>query len=329
MKMDAYIKEFPEHLREIQKIIGTTTLKPSGNEIQNVLILGLGGSGIGGRIAASLVYNHCPVPVTVCSDYSIPDFSGKNTLVIACSYSGNTEETLISLESAAKKGCTIACITSGGKLEQVAAQNGYNLILIPKNYPPRTALGYSLPAIIHLLCYYGLSSIKLEKELKAAIELITVQEAEIKESASVLAQHLSDGVPVIYSEAVFEAVAVRFRQQVNENAKMLCWHHALPEMNHNELVGWGGGDDRFRVVAFRSDLEHVRTKTRMELCQGIIEKKAAYREIFANGNSLFTQFIYLIHLGDWTSWYLSEIRKVDAVEVNVIDYLKGELARTK
>jgi glucose/mannose-6-phosphate isomerase len=326
--MDALIAEFPDHLNQALKLGATLQNITQDDNIRNVLIVGLGGSGIGGRIASQIISADCPVPVSVCSDYTIPAFADENTLLIACSYSGNTEETLFSVNQAVKAGCRVACITSGGKLMEMAQSSKWPLFQVPAGCPPRAALGFSLVAQLLIFQQFGLTTLNVQDEVRSAVALLKRDNEEIVETARVLAGHLSEGVPVIYSEARFEGVATRFRQQVNENAKMLCWHHALPEMNHNELVGWGGGDDRFRVVAFRSDFDHPRTQTRMELCRGIIEKKAAYREIFANGPTVFQQSLWLIALGDWTSWFLSQIREVDAMEVNVIDFLKGELSRS-
>ncbi len=327
MRMDSLIKEFPNHLEKGLEIVENTTFSLPSRPFTNVLIVGLGGSGIGGKIASLLISDECPVPVNVCNDYTIPHYVGSGSLVITCSYSGNTEETLAAYQVARSKGGHVVCITSGGKLKAWSEEHGVDCLCVPEGYPPRAALGYSLVCLIGVFVKMNLYT-NLLPAIHHAIQLIDTRSSHIHQEAKLLADHLAQGVPVIYSEARFEGVAVRFRQQVNENAKMLCWHHALPEMNHNELVGWGGGDERFRVVAFRSSFDHERTQTRMDLCKEIIAKKAAYHEVYAEGTSLLEQFIYLINLGDWTSWYLSEIKGVDAVEVNVIDFLKGQLAKS-
>ena len=123
-------------------------------------------------------------------------------------------------------------------------------------------------------------------------------------------------------------VITRFRQQINENAKCLGWQHVVPEMNHNELVGWAGGKEEYAVVIFRSDYEHPRSSVRLNISKEIIEKKtSSVVECHAKGNSLIAQSFYHILLGDWISVYLADLNKVDSVEVKVIDYLKAELAK--
>lgn len=327
MTMQDYIREFPNHLIKALQIGQRVEVGSSVSNVSNVLIAGLGGSGIGGKIVSQLIADKIQVPVCVTHDYEIPVFADSKTLLIACSYSGNTEETLRAVEEAIRKGCQVVCITSGGQLKQHALERNWPLFEVPTGYPPRAALGFSLTALLFMFTKSGLVTWNFEQEVQRSLGYLSEKMSEIQTKAKELAEHLFKGVPVIYSEASFEGVAIRFRQQVNENAKMLCWHHVLPEMNHNELVGWGGGDNRFSVIVFRSDLDHERTKLRMELCKELIGQRAPYVEVFAIGQTRLEQSLYLIHLGDWISWYLSEMRGVDAVEVNVIDYLKGALAK--
>ena len=154
------------------------------------------------------------------------------------------------------------------------------------------------------------------------------EEEHVMSEAYYLAEKLHKKIPVIYSAANYEGVAVRFRQQINENSKMVCWHHALPEMNHNELVGWTIPNKKLAVVFFRNEDDYSRTQSRMNLTKQVVAKYTPYVfEVFSKGESQIEKTFYLIHFGDWVSWYLSEIRDIDATEVNVIDYLKGELAK--
>ena len=135
---------------------------------------------------------------------------------------------------------------------------------------------------------------------------------------------------VIYSEANTEAVSIRFRQQVNENSKELCWHHAIPEMNHNELVGWAGGDKSIAVVIFRHKADHERTQMRMEINKGIFEKYTPHiHEVWSEGDTSFARQLYLINLGDWVSLYWAQQKGVDPSEIAVINMLKGKLAEVK
>ena len=146
--------------------------------------------------------------------------------------------------------------------------------------------------------------------------------------SSDLAEKLHRKIPVIYSQANYAGVCERFRQQINENSKMLCWHHALPEMNHNELVGWTIPNDKLAVVFFRNENDYERTKARMELTRTLVSRYTPYVfDVYSKGSTLLQRSMYLIHFGDWVSWYLAEIRQIDATEVKVIDFLKGELGK--
>ncbi len=135
---------------------------------------------------------------------------------------------------------------------------------------------------------------------------------------------------VIYSEASTEAVSIRFRQQVNENSKELCWHHAIPEMNHNELVGWAGADKSIGVVIFRHKEDHERSQMRMEINKGIFEKYTPnVFEVWSKGDTAIARQLYLINLGDWVSLFWAQKKGVDPSEIAVINMLKGKLAEVK
>ena len=134
--------------------------------------------------------------------------------------------------------------------------------------------------------------------------------------------------PVIYVSQGFEGVAVRFRQQINENSKMLCWHHVVPEMNHNELLGWRTNVNDLAVVYFRNRMDYERNQIRMDINKKVILKFTEnITEIWSKGESIIENTFYHINLGDWVSWYLSEMNNVDAIEIDVINFLKGELAK--
>lgn len=328
MMMNDYIAAFTDHLSEAVQIGRTATLNPCQKEIRNVLICGLGGSGIGGAIVADLVSAEITVPICSTKDYSIPNFVDEHTLVIASSYSGNTEETLYALEKCQAKGAEIACVTSGGKLQEIATSNKYNYILIPGGQPPRTMLGYSFTQLFFLLHHYGLIDNAFNKQLEKAITLLTSRQKHIQTEAKSLAEKLYNNTPVIYTTQGSEGVGVRFRQQINENSKMLCWHHVVPEMNHNELLGWRTNTHNLAVVYFRNKSDYDRNQVRMDINQKVIrEYTDNISEVWSEGDSRLENALYHIHLGDWVSWYLSEMNEVDAIEIDVINYLKGELAK--
>lgn len=326
--MKSLVGIFTKQLEEAMEIGANASLNPCGKKIANVVITGLGGSGIGGKIVSQLVADNCIVPITINNTYDLPGFVNKETLVIASSFSGNTEETLYAVEEAQKKGAEIAMITSGGKFLELAVSNGYNHIVLPDGKSPRAMLTYSLTQQFFLLNHYGLITDEFKKEIPAAIALLNTNLDGIKSEAESVAKKIKDKTAVIYSEAKYEGVAIRFRQQLNENAKVLCWHHVLPEMNHNELVGWAGGKNEYAVVVFRNEDDFYRTQKRLDITKEVASAKTkTYIEINSKGTSRIQRSIYLILMGDWISVYLAELNQVDPIEVRVIDRLKSELSR--
>lgn len=325
--MEQHIADLTNHLTKAISIANNTELKSNQRTINNVLVCGLGGSGIGGTIASQLLAEVSNVPIHVNKDYEIPAFVNKQTLVIISSYSGNTEETLTMLKAAIAKNAEIVCLTSGGKVEQIAKTNNYNLIVIPDEFPPRAAFGLAFPQLFKFLAHYKIIPNQIEF-FEKSIALIEKETDAIKTKAKALANQLYNKIPVLYSAAPFEGVMVRFRQQINENSKMLCWHHALPEMNHNELVGWTNKNDDLAVVFFRTEADNYRTQKRIEITKDVVSKYTSnVTEVYAKGNSNIEKAIYLIHLGDWVSLYLANLKHIDPVEVNIITHLKNELAK--
>lgn len=325
--MKNLVNDFPSHVREAISIARNATLSIPNDRIDNVVISGLGGSGIGGTIVSQLLASQLRVPVIVNKDYSIPAFVGSNTLFIASSYSGNTEETLEALGHAERAEAKIAAVTSGGRLAEICSDKGYNCVNIPGGFPPRAAFGYSSIQLFYILDQYGLVNGEFKVQLDQVPELLMTHSESIQEEAKALAKSLHQRVPVIYSDASLEGVGVRFRQQINENSKMLCWHHVLPEMNHNELVGWAEKHPEVTVVLFRTDTDYYRTQERMKYSKELIEQRNANLiEVQAKGEGLIQKAFYLIHLGDYASVFLADLKGIDAVEVDVITGLKNMLA---
>jgi len=297
------------------------------NPVQQVLITGLGGSGIGGTILSELLAGTARVPIVVNKDYNIPAWVGKQTLVVACSYSGNTEETLAAAKQAAAQGAQMAAVTSGGQLLELALQEKMPLVKLPEGYPPRAAFGHGLICLMALLAGCKIGTWNPDVLYQVA-EHLDNQSEEIKQKAKQLAAKIATRIPVLYAAEGLAGVAVRWRQQINENGKMLCWHHILPEMNHNELVGWAGGDNRMAVLFLRSSDDHPRTAMRMDLNKEIVARHCdTVEEVYALGNNRLERMYYLILFGDWLSYYLSIERNVDPIEVDVITHLKSELAK--
>lgn len=325
--MKALVESFTEQLKRAKEIAEKAVISPAKN-IQNIIITGLGGSGIGGTIISELINDSCPVPIIVNNDYFLPSFANSNTLLVVSSYSGNTEETLQVMNEAIAKKVQIVCVTSGGKVLELAKQHQFEFIEIPGGNPPRSCLGYSLVQLIKILVAKGFAPASLMNDLDSSIQLLIDEKASIKVNAMTIAKKLSGQIAVIYSLGSCEGVSVRFRQQINENSKALCWHHVFPEMNHNELVGWTEVNKHLTVVTFHTSFDYARTKKRYEVCKPIFEKYAKeVIDITAHGKSKLEQFFYLINIGDWISCYIADIKDIDPVEVNVIDHLKKELSK--
>ena len=326
--MNDYINDFTNHLTKAMEIGSSSELNKTNNQFSNVLICGLGGSGIGGTIVNDIIYPLVGIPILSTKDYSIPNFVDENTLVIASSYSGNTEETIYALEKCKGRNAEICIITSGGKLKNIAEENNYNHILIPGGQPPRAMFGYAFTELFFVLNHYGIINDSFKSDFKKSISLLDLEKENIQKEAKELAKRIYKQTPVIYVANGFEGVAIRFRQQINENSKMLAWHNVVPEMNHNELLGWRTNVNDLAVVYFRNKCDYKRNQIRMDINKKVISKFTNnITEVWSKGDTVLANSLYHINLGDWASWYLSEMNNVDAIEIDVINFLKGELGK--
>ena len=322
------IANLSNQIREAKKIGESTKFRSADRQINAVLVCGLGGSGIGGKIIALLLKNDLKVPFLCVNDYEMPAWVNENTLVIASSYSGNTEETLTVVDQCQAKGAEIAVITSGGKLKVLAEVQEWNRHIVPGGEQPRAMLAYSLVQQLYILHNYGLIDRSNIDQLMDVADLLEATEHQVRDEAMRIAEAFFQKRPLIYAGNDFEGVAVRWRQQINENAKVLCWHHVFPELTHNELVGWAGGSNGQVPIFLHSNLNHSRTNKRWQISKTVIQKHTdTILETKAIGETKLAQNFYLIHLGDWVSYFISELKKVDPVEVDVISYLKSEMAK--
>lgn len=324
--MKNLIEKFPDQLRKAVEIAKAAKLTPAEKEIKNVLIAGLGGSGIGGTIASEITALECKVPVTVTKGYFMPEFVNENTLVIISSYSGNTEETIQVMNTAFERNAKLIAITSGGIIAETAAKKNANCILVPGGMPPRACLGYSLVQVLSVLYKNNLTKSDPLPECIAAAELMEKENDSIHAEAKRITDFLKGKIPVLYATTFHEGIAIRWRQQINENAKMLCWHHVVPEMNHNELVGWRTKNENLAVLYLLFNNEYERNLKRIEMNKEVI--KGFTSNIFtltAKGNSEIVQTFYLNAIGDWVSYYLSLENGVEAAEIDVINHLKSQL----
>ena len=326
--MKELIEGFAGQLKIAAEIASKYQPAQVSTEITEVVIAGLGGSAFGGEIARKVAEVNCSVPISILRSYVMPAHIKPTTLVIISSYSGNTEETLEAMHACIEQGAKIVCITSGGQIAEIAKAHGFDLILIPGGYPPRAAAGLSVVQQLSVLHQWNLIP-DYHADLEEAIQVLENFDDHLP--AQNLAHKLAGKIPVLYSSDRMEPAAIRWRQQINENSKQLCWHHVIPEMNHNELVGWVYPRqlmDDLQVILLRSRHDYDRVQMRFDINKSIIEKSCSnINEVYTKGESVLAELIYLLHLGDWVSWYLAQENKVDPTPVAVIDFLKGELAK--
>ena len=179
-----------------------------------------------------------------------------------------------------------------------------------------------------MLNHYQIIDNSFIYDFEKSIELLDKEKEEIQNKAMELAKKMHQKTPIVYVSQGFEGVAIRFRQQINENSKMLCWHHVIPEMNHNELLGWRNNVKNLAVVFLRNNSDFNRNQVRIDISKNVMSKYTSnISEVWSKGDSVIENTLYHINLADWTSWYLSEMNNVDAIEIDVINFLKGELGK--
>ncbi|MGB0526009.1 MAG: bifunctional phosphoglucose/phosphomannose isomerase [Flammeovirgaceae bacterium] len=323
---------FSRQLRTAIEVASTINVTPPEKEIRNIVIAGLGGSGIGGTLAEAITSSEIAVPISITKSYDIPNFVNEHTLFVASSFSGNTEETLAAANKAIEKGAKFVAITTGGKMKALAAEKGFDCVVFEGEAPcPRQHFCYSLPLLLFTLKAYGLVNTDFAAQINNIASIIDANAKKVIEEAQVIAGQLHHKLPILYADTKFGGTLVRFQQQINENAKQLAHTNVFPEMNHNELVGWESAEHLLEnsvVMMFRSNLEHERVKVRLDLCTDIFIKKADdVITLHAKGDNLFEQSLWYIYLTDWISFFLADLNGVDPFPVDIITFLKNELAK--
>lgn len=325
--MNELIQHFPLQLEEALHIAKATSFSLKGKHYNAVLVSGLGGSGIGASILQDFVYDKINIPFVVNKTYHLPKFVDKHTLFIACSYSGNTEETLAAYEEARKRKATIVCVASGGELIERAKKHKQLFVQIPSGNPPRASLGYSLVQLIFILSKAGLIASQ-EKEIRSAIALLQKQTKSIQSAAHKLTQKLQGKYLAVYTTVGHEGLAVRFRQQLNENAKILAWHNVIPEMTHNEIVGWKHNNESVFVLHVYHPEDYTRNLDRLKFLKKVLAGyQANTADLVMKGGNYWEKVFYFIHFTDWVSVYLADLNQQDASEVRVIDGLKKTMSK--
>lgn len=307
-------------------------------EYHNIVVSGLGGSAIGGDILRTYVGQKANIPVVVVRDYDIPAFVNQDTLFLAVSYSGNTEETLSAYSQAQEKKAAIICITTGGKLKARADEDGNAVVVIPSGLVPRAATGYLFAPLALLLEKLGIVS-GVRQELEETITVLRkMRESLLPEVdtpynlARMLAAKMKDSLPVIWGTAgITEVAALRFKAQINENAKCPAYYNVFPELNHNEIVGFEVPRKLLQEISciiLRDQYDNERVKRRIEISKDIIKDQVKnIVEVNSQGQSFLARFYSLVYIGDYASVYLALEYGINPTPVKVIDYLKNELAK--
>ena len=335
--MKQAIYDFVDNLRDAMAIGQEVVLKHTPAPINNVVIAGMGGSAIGGDVNRMLLRDELSVPIYVSRNYQIPSWADKHTLVIASSYSGGTEETLSAMTDALEKGCQICGITTGGKLKDVLQKNDCDTVVIPAGLQPRAALAYSFVPMLYLLKGFGLVSSDIDQKLKQTADLLeflrdSYSNAGDENATWLLAKSVHATIPIIYGETESTAVvAMRWRGQFSENGKMLAFHNELPELNHNEIVGWENNPELFNhlsIIWLKDKSDHERVSMRQDVTGAILDNvtKNQYK-VAVNGGSRFERLLHLIHYGDWVSLWCAYLHDTDPSPVENISNLKDQLSR--
>jgi len=331
------LARFPEQIKEALTI-AEAVQRFNFLKINNVVVAGMGGSAISGDIMLSLFRDKLDVPLIVNREYDLPKWVNKDTLVICISYSGNTDETLSSFKIASQKKCKILCISTGGKLQDLAEKRGIPFIKIPAGIQPRAATAYLLFPLIIFLKKIGLLKTAIETDIEETIavttDFVTLNKKEVPEENN-LAKHLAkkifNTIPQIYGWGVYTPIAIRWRHQLNENSKIIARSDIVPECNHNDIVGWSGNPDiskQFSCILFRDkDEETIDMTTRLNFMRDLFHNTAGnVIEVSPKGKSQLAKMMYLMCLGDFTSCYLAVLRGINPSPVDIITELKKRLA---
>jgi glucose/mannose-6-phosphate isomerase len=323
----------PEHLRDALWRV-ESAIMPDWDTSAGLVVAGMGGSAIGGALARAALGDHASRPIFVTRAYGLPPWTMPDTMVLCASYSGDTEETLACYESAGALGAKRAVVTTGGRLGELARADGVPVIPLPAGFHPRAAVAYMTIAALEVAALSGAGP-RLTSEIDVAAshteQLVAEWGPDAPEDslAKSIARGLLGTTPVIAGADLTAPIAYRWKTQINENAKLPCFSHELPELDHNELVGWEGAPTvgRFSAVFLDDSDLHPRLKARMELTERLIAPYAA--SVFrpqTRGQTSIERVISLVLLGDLVSIYLAVLRGVDPGPVKAIDELKAALA---
>ncbi len=336
--MGKRIRQLPEVILDAWQAAGKFELPESLREIDKVLILGMGGSAIGGDLVRRLLLGESKAPITVLREYDLPAWVDGKTLVVASSYSGNTEETLSAFGQALATPAKKLVITTGGKLLELARENDVPAFVFSYDAQPRAAVAWGVFPLLSFLVRLGIAADKSAEVAEAA--MVTEQFARkigpekpmSHNQAKEMAYKFYGRIPVIYGAGIAAEVAYRWQTQMNENAKHWAFSQALPELNHNAVVGYQFPVDlipHMSVVMLRSNHLSVRNTKRYQITAEILTHAGA-KVGFTDGRGIspLAQMMSLVLMGDYVSYYLAILNQIDPTPVEVINYLKGRLAES-
>lgn len=334
------ICDLPDQIIKAPSLLSNIPLKLKPENFKMVILTGMGGSAIIGDLLRAYLQKEVKIPFLINRGYELPNFVDNKTLVISCSYSGNTEETLKSTEDAISKKAFVIGITSGGKLIKLLIKKNKPFIEIPKDYPPRQALGLMFFPLLYWLQDVGFIKPKIG-EIKETIKILEnirnknhPQSTKSHNLTNHIAQKLYNKVPILYTASEYlDPVAVRWRNQFNENSKVLAFSNSFPELNHNEIMGWEARRDitkNFNILLLRDKSETKRNQKRILITREILQKKRIpIFEVFSEGKGLLARTFSLIYIGDWVSYYLALLYDKDPLKIGSIQKLKEALSQNK
>lgn len=312
----------PDHLRDALWRVESARLEPAG--AAGLMVCGMGGSAIGGDLAAAALGNRLTGPLITVRAYELPSWVTPEWAVLCSSYSGNTEETLACFAAAEALGARRVVASTGGALVDGAREAGVPVVGLPGILPaPRTAVAYMLVCAAEVAALAGIGP-RVHTEIDAAATFLAEQSDDLQAQAAEIAERLGDSTPVIVGADLTAPVARRWKTQINENAKCQTFFSELPEANHNEICGWAG--DAFAAVFLEDADQHPRLRRRFELTgEAIASTGAPVVRLQTAGETRIARLLWATMLGDLVSLKLAEARGVDPLPVEAIEGFKAAL----